>query len=145
MTQALSESGIVRQLAEQICLRISRRVIKALQQLKNGLLSGDDSCLANAWEELCVQIQGEHSFQWDVYEMTVEQFVTSEVARLLPHELDAVWLQTPAAESWHAEDEEYREPHPVLADDVLGYITSEYIYRQADDWTNPRIRQYMER
>jgi hypothetical protein len=145
MTQALSESTIVRNLAEQVCLRISRRVIKALQQLKNGLLSGDDSCLANAWDELCVQIQGEHSFQWDAYEMTVEQFVTSEVALLLPHELDAVWLQTPAGESWDKEDEEDREPDPVLADDVLGYIASEYIFCQADNWTNPRIRQYMER
>jgi hypothetical protein len=28
---------------EQVCLRISRRVIKALQQLKNGLQSGDDA------------------------------------------------------------------------------------------------------
>jgi hypothetical protein len=55
MTQALSESRIVRNLAEQVCLRISRRVIKALQQLTNGPQSGDDSCLANAWDELCVQ------------------------------------------------------------------------------------------
>jgi hypothetical protein len=145
MTQALSESAIVRKLAEQVCSRISRKVIRALQQQKDALLSGDDSVLASAWEELCVQIQGERSFHWDAYEETVVQWVASEVALLPPHERDAVWLQTPAGESWDTEDEESREPYPVLADEVVGYLTNEYIYRQAGDWTNGRIRQYLER
>jgi hypothetical protein len=145
MTHALSESAIVRKLAQQVCSRIARRVIKALQQQKNALLSGDDSGLTSAWEELCVQIQGEHSIHWDAYEETVRQWVVIEVEGLLAHEIDAVWLQTTAGENWDTEDEETRDLNPVLAADIVDYVTSEYIYRQAGDWANRRIRQYLER
>ena len=61
MTSDLSEWRIVRRLAEQVCQRITRRVIRSLRELVDGLQSGDDSGLTNAWEEICVQVQGEQS------------------------------------------------------------------------------------
>jgi hypothetical protein len=53
MSSKLSKSLIVSNLAEQVCQQITRKVISSLQALTNGLLSGDDSGLTNAWEEIC--------------------------------------------------------------------------------------------
>jgi hypothetical protein len=63
-----------------------------LQQQRNDLLSGDDSGVTNAWEEICVQVQEEQSFYWDTYEATVGQYVGVEVEGLPPYELNAIWL-----------------------------------------------------
>jgi hypothetical protein len=144
MRQALSESAIVREVAAQVCQRTARKVIRSLQQLKDALLSGDDSCLTSAWEELCVQVQYEHSFDWETYEATVKQFLAAEVGQLAPHERDAIWLQTPAGDSWDIEDEGSRKPYPVLDEEVVDYLMSEYIYPEASDWSNQRIRKYLE-
>ena len=43
MTSELSEGGIVRELAERACRRITRRVIRSLRETKTGMLSGDNS------------------------------------------------------------------------------------------------------
>lgn len=140
----LSESSIVRSLAEQVFSRVSQRVIKVLQHQKDSLLSGDDSSLTNRWEELCVQIQGEQSFHWDAYEELIAQLVAREIELLQPHEQEAIWLQTPAGESWDNKDEQSREECPVRADDIVEYLKGE-IYRTAGDWSNRRIRDYLER
>ena len=52
MGQSVSESAIVRELAEMICRRIARRVIRALQDMTGCRQSGDDSCLKNVTNEL---------------------------------------------------------------------------------------------
>jgi len=113
MSSKLSESLIVSNLAEQVCQQITRKVISSLQALKNGLLSGDDSGLTNAWEEICVQVQGGKLFSWEGYDLTVRQTVCAEVTELLPHEREAIWLRTPAGENWDADNEESREEYPV--------------------------------
>jgi hypothetical protein len=58
-------------------------------------------------------------------------------------ERDAVWLQTPEGSDWECEDEDERVANPVVLDDVVSYIIRDYVYAQADNWTNPRIRQYI--
>ena len=136
---------MIRALAEKVCERLARNVIHGLQQEKDAILSGDDSILTNAWEELCVQVQGQHSFHWDAYEATIEQWVIQEVASLLPHERDAIWLQTPAGEDWSVDDEESRDSNPVIDSEIIHYVITQYIYCQAADWTNQRIRRYLER
>lgn len=143
MSRGLSESRVVRKLANDVCTRVTRRVIRALQQQSDSILSGDDSGLANTWEEVCVQIQHEHSFNWSTYEDLVTQLVGNEARHLLAHEREAVWLQTPAGCDWHCGDEEDREPEPVRDDDIVDYIASEYIYAEADRWSNRRIRRYL--
>jgi len=70
MSRSLSDAAVVRELAEQICRRLTRRMIATLQKMNNGLLSGDDSGLKNAWDEICAQLQFEESFSWDVYDET---------------------------------------------------------------------------
>ena len=144
MTSELSEWRIVRRLAEQVCQRIMRRVIRSLRKLVGGLQSGDDSGLTSTWEEICVQVQGEQSSLWDAYDVTVRQVVSMEVTGLPEHERDAVWLQTPVGEQWDAEDEDEREKSPVDEDSIIDYLTNEYVYSAAANWSNLRIRKYLE-
>ena len=107
-------------------------------------MSGDDSCLANTWDEICVQIQHEESFAWDAYEQTVRAIVAGDVEELPIFERDAVWLQTPEGGDWDCDDEDERVSNPVVLDDIVSYVIRDYIYAQAGDWTNPRIRQYID-
>jgi hypothetical protein len=144
MTPTLSECLIVWKLAEAVCQQVSRRAIRTLQQLTEGLGSGDDSCLSNAWEEICVQVQGEESVLWDAYEETVRQILSSEITKLPVYEREAIWLQTPEGERWDPENEDSRSAYPVVEDEIVEYLKNEYIYKAAADWSNGRIRRYLE-
>lgn len=84
-----------------------------LLRQRDGLLPATIPGLTNAWEETCVQIQGNHSFYWDAFEETVGQYVELELEGLAPHEVDAIWLQTPNGESWDVNEQESRKPNPV--------------------------------
>ena len=143
MTQKLSEWRIVSAAAEEVCQRVTRKIIRDLQELKD-VTFGDDSCLTNAWEEICFQLQGEKSFYWDAYDLTVRQTIEGEVSRLAQYEREAVWLQTPAGEDWDEDDEELRHPYPVADDDIVEYLKDMYVYSAATDWSNKRIRKYLQ-
>jgi len=69
-TSALSESSIVRTVAELAARRITRKVIKEPRQMTD-TMSGDDSELKTTWDEICAQVQYEESFHWDAYDHTV--------------------------------------------------------------------------
>lgn len=145
MTRTLSESAVVREFADQLCRRLARRLIARLQKLTEGMQSGDDSCLTNIWEEICVQVQYEESVFWDAYDETVRGLAACDVKPLRPHERDAIWLQTPAADEWSCQDESSRAAYPITTDDIVDYLVTEYIYKEAGDWSNPRIRRHLER
>jgi hypothetical protein len=144
MTPTLSESPIVWNLAEAICQRVSRKTIRALQKMTEGMQSGDDSVLVNVWEEICVQVQGEESVLWDAYDVTVKQMLSGELAKLPVYECEAVWLQTLEGQDWDAEDEDARSGYPVAEDDIIEYVKRKYVYSAAADWSNRRIREYLE-
>ena len=144
MSRTLSEGAVVRELADQICRRLTRRVIATLQKLNNGLLSGEDSGLENTWDEICAQLQFEAAFTWEAYDQTVKGLPESAVEILPPHEREAIWLQTPAAAHWDCEDESLQS-YPVLNEEIVEYLVNEYIYSEASKWSNRRIRTYLER
>ena len=133
--------------ADQLVDRIVRRVISGLQRLKNCRLSGDDSGLENTWDEICVQVQEEESIYWDAYDETVRMFVDAELRKLTPAAMQVVWLQTEAGWDWSdddSSDEESQREIPACRDDVIPYIVKK-IYDCAADWSNRRIRDYLER
>ncbi|MBI2320562.1 MAG: hypothetical protein HYU88_00290 [Chloroflexi bacterium] len=66
-----SQSDLIAQLAERASKRIARRTVVALQRMKDGLQSGEDSGLRNLWDEICVQMQGQQSVFWDLYDHTL--------------------------------------------------------------------------
>lgn len=144
MNKKLSESAIVKTVAEQAIRRIIRKVIADLQRMEH-TLSGDDSELKTTWDEICVQVQDEQSFAWDVYDETVKATVGGYVCDLPVHEREAIWLQTEPGVDWGWEEQESRDVYPVCDDDITGYITSEHVYAEAGRWSNARIRAYIDR
>lgn len=144
MSLPLSEFQIVGRLAEAASKRACRRAIRSLQEMTERLHSGGDSCLTNAWEELCVQIQYEQSFHWDTYDETVKQVLAQEVEKLSAYEREAIWLQTKEGQDWDAEDDESRDRYPVVEDQIVEYLKDEYVYPAASAWSNKRIRKYLE-
>ncbi len=145
----LSESRIVCALAETVCRRVTRKVIRELQRMGpetcgGSLLSGEDSGLKTVWDEICVQVQGEESFSWGAYETTVASLVDGLAEELSDLEREAVWLQTPQGEDWYVDDEDQRNPYPVSNTDIEEYLRK-LVLDAAADWTNPQIRTFLDR
>lgn len=140
----LSEIEIARQLAAHTAKRITRRTITALQRLTDCKLSGDDSMLANVWDEICAQVQYEESLAWDVYLETVTAMLSGEVDGLAAHEREALWLQTEQGSDWDCEDEDDRDPYPVDLDEIVEYLLHDYVLAEAGSWSNARIRAYLD-
>ncbi len=144
MSRALSESTIVREVAGVACARIARKTIAALKRMKD-TLSGDDSELKTTWDEICVQVQDEHSFYWNAYEKTVRSMVSTHAGELVPYEREAIWLQTKSGIDWDSDDLESREDYPVFDDEIVDYITTEHVFAEADRYSNSRIRAFLDR
>jgi hypothetical protein len=144
MNRTLSESTIVKAVAEQSARRIARRAIAALQRMEQ-TMSGDDSGLSTTWDEICVQVQYEESYYWDAYDETVKAIVAGYVSDLPVHEREAIWLQTEPGFDWDCDESETPVAYPVIDDEITEYITSEYVYAEAGRWSNARIRAYIDR
>jgi len=138
-----SEWKIVSRVADKASSRVVKRVIRTMQQITDGIQSGEDSGLINAWDEYCVQVQWQESVLWELYCTTLEGIVYSELPMLAPHEKEEIWLQTASGIDWRFEDEDKREADPVFEPDIVAYILSE-VEGAAADWTNPRIRNYLD-
>ena len=144
MSRSLSESTIVREVAGVACARIARKTIADLKRMK-GTLSDDDSGLKTTWDEICVQVQDEHSVDSDAYEKTVRSMVSTHAVELVPYEREAIWLQTKSGIQWDSDDLESREDSPVFDDEIIDYITTEHVYAEADRYSNSRIRNFFDR
>ena len=143
------ENRIVSELAEVVCKRIARQTRMALTKMTDCQLSGEDSPLKNTWEEICVQCQGEESIFVSAYEDTIRSFVREFVQKLQRFEIEAIWLQTDNA--FDLTDEEYEressgEKRPAINESsVVDYIIQNHIYPLAGDWSNKRIREFIDR
>jgi hypothetical protein len=144
MAEELSESGIVRKTAGEAAWRVTRKVVASLRRMEH-TLSGDDSGLKTTWDEICVQVQHEHSFAWDAYEETVRATVAGCLAQLAEHERQAIWLQTDPGIAWDRREPADRETNPVCDDDIVGYLADEYVLAEAGRRSNARVRAYIDR
>jgi len=143
--QRLSESFIVRQLAEHVARRLTLRAIEDLQSMTEVLGSGDDSGLESVWEEICVQVQYDQSVIWEAYVETMEGLLFGLVDDLPSHEQEALWLVTDQGEEWDCEDDDRREAYPVLHEDIVRYLLNEHLLPDAGRWSNERTAAYLER
>jgi hypothetical protein len=57
---------VISAVADLAARRIAGQTVASLKKMKAGL-SGDDTPLKSAWDEICVQVQGEESFYWNTY------------------------------------------------------------------------------
>ena len=140
-----AERNIIQAFAEEILQNITRRSISGLQKM-TATLSADDSGLINTWDEICVQLQHQESYYWDTYDQTARAWISGHIEELKEHEKLAVWLQTEEGLDWQYEDEQEREePPPALDSDIEEYILHQYLYEAAANWSNKRIRKYLNR
>lgn len=144
MARRLSEHRIARDLASALKNRIVGACIRDLQRMREHLLSGDDSGLANIWDEICVQEQQERSFSWKAYEETMDALVGYRVSELRPYELDALWLLTPQGDEWDCEPDDMRDGYPVVQQEVEDHLMVELL-TAASNWSNARISRYLDR
>jgi hypothetical protein len=119
-------------------------VIAELQQMKDALLAGDDCGLQNTWDEICVQLQDQHSYCWDAYEETVIDVIARHVRSLERHEQIAIWLQTDAGWDWGNDEPKDRAPLSWSEDEVVEHLLHR-VFEQGGDWSNHRIRTFLER
>jgi hypothetical protein len=132
-------------LADHAATRTTRRVVRALQKLTHCRLSGDDSGLANIWDEICVQAQFDQFDCWDIYEETGKGILGGLVAGLSIHEKDAIWLQTEAGWDWDYDTRDANAECPLIEEEIVDYVWTEYVLAEAGRWKNARIRAYLER
>jgi len=144
MSDAPSEWSIVKAVAKIAASRITRKVIADLQRIDH-TLSGDDSELKTAWDEICVQVQYEQSIFWDAYDETVRAHVLGHIAKLSVHERQAIWMQTDEGIEWDGRSPKDRDDNPVCDDTIVDYLTREYVYAEAGSWSNSRIRAFIDR
>lgn len=136
---------ILYQIADEIFLRITRKVIRNLQS-NTTTLSGDDSGLKNAWDEICVQVQDEYSIYWEDYLSVVNNYVQHHVSELNEFEKRVSWLFTKEGEDWYFDnfdkDVEVNEI-PVFEDGLIEFIVNEHVLGCAENWNNKRIEKYI--
>ena len=91
---------VVGEIADTIRARICGTVVASLKALP-GMLATPDSRLQNAWDEICVQIQGPASIHWgDALIPTVEQLIQTAIGQLTASERRALWLLSYKGSNW---------------------------------------------
>lgn len=143
MSKLIYEWIVLAKFADEICNRTLNRVIRYLRSI-TATLSGDDSPLKNAWEEICAQVQFEQSIYWDVYVETIDLAIEGEMEELKEHELAAIWFQTPDGEEWGFTDGEDRE-EPYIDRQAVVAVIRDRVLSEASSYTNVRIREYIDR
>jgi hypothetical protein len=135
---------IIREIAQDRCRKISSRIVRKLQRIKEGMQSGCDTPLRNLWDEICVQVQGEESIMWDTYLDTIRPLIEYEVKKVDTPTKQIIWLQ--AEEYNDLEGDNDNQKTPVFNDeDIVKYILHSFVLPAADNWTNKRIEKYLER
>ncbi len=147
------QKDLIREYAVAAATTVAEQAISALTKCTD-TLSGDDSGLENAWEEICVQVQGEESFFWDTYRQTMHEMVLSELEKLPGRDLVALWLQTDEGWDWHwdLENEDtsggYRPSDnptpPYDLEDIANFIVQERLLSIAQDYSNRNISAYLD-
>lgn len=159
-----TEADVLKCFADAITKRILLKTVCDLRAIKD-TLSGEDSSLDNAWEEICVQLQDEESVFWEAYEEQTEIYILFHIRELKDHEFLALWFQTEEGREWvdcpmpvvtreyyeqmsEAEKADNRceddDRIPACYDDVV-YDIKKALFKQAMEHSNHRIRNYINR
>jgi hypothetical protein len=127
------EQHIVAAWAKRLAAEVVRSVIGELQTME-AMLSGD-SGLANVWEEVCAQVQGEESCEWATYEDVVDDLLHACIGSLDRDAQLALWAVT--NEGWdyiydHHADQDGVEGLPLDTGDIVTNLASDVLSKAAD-------------
>lgn len=144
--------------AEELRKKIVRKAIRELQKEKKSLLSGDDSGLLNVWDEICVQVQYEYSFYWDIYEDYMAQTVTSLAEKLSWYEIVAIAVNSKSiwddainsisnlneSFTYAMSPNKFQKEFPVsfFIDIVVAQVTEDLLC-EAGHYNNSRIEKFL--
>ncbi|MCP4478776.1 MAG: hypothetical protein GY818_11860, partial [Planctomycetaceae bacterium] len=106
MSDGLDELEIVQSLGKDVIERLVNKTIRDLEEITTSL-SGD-SGLTNAWDEICVQCQGEESYYWEIYQMEIDRLASINVSKLKRYEIEAAWFLTEMADEWIDDRDSWR-------------------------------------
>lgn len=139
-----NRDDIIEAWAAQLRLQVVDAAIDGLMEMGgDALQSGDDSPLESIWEEICVQVQGEQSALWDLYEDIVKDQIEFELRKLSLEARSALWLQTEAGWHWAATCRMENAMARVPTDDsdvITALIAS--VYERAADYESENIDEY---
>jgi len=119
--------------------RIGWRVIRSLMKIKDAILSGDESGLTNTWNEICIQVQGEESFHWKIYLETIDDFIKYELKKEDDSILHLLSFFGKIKDSTFSDEEELIYDESFAIQEIMNYILTE-----AENYSNSRIRKYLE-
>lgn len=123
-----NEIDIVFEIAEKACRSISLSVIRQMQKMQPSCTSD----LKNAWNEVCVQVQGSESIHWDTYLESVKLLILRQIRKQDEHIIQAIWL-----------DMGNNENSGVIEDEIVELILQD-VLSEASNWKNNAIRSHLE-
>ncbi len=141
--------SISAELSKSLSEKITRQTIRYMQIFDTAL---GTEYLVNLWDDVCYQRQTTDSFSWSYYDDMILSFVVNQLKELSNYEVNAIWLQTDAIydqlddmqSDGMTTSSEYSEVDLLCyTSDIARYIMSNYIYRQANNWQNDRLRQLL--
>lgn len=134
--------------ADEATAALTVKTIRSLQALREThLQGGEDSGLRDAWDEICVQVQEEYSVLWEAYTHTMRSILEKHCEKLPPRDLHSIWRRTNGGMDWLQDVEDGVEPDDDrihCVEDVVEEVLEKVLWKAAD-WSNPRIRRYLDR
>lgn len=137
------EEHIVAAWASKLAASALKDVIGELESME-AMLSGD-SGLANVWEEICAQVQGEESSEWSAYENLVEELLYVLVESLDGDSQLALWATTEAGWDYiydHHADKDGVAGVPLTTSDIVSKLAGE-VWSVAADYESPSLYRYI--
>ena len=133
--------------AERLATKLVRQIARELRSIKC-TLSGDDSPLRNAWDELCVQQQMGDAFETGPCRHTLAAILAGVIDRIDERGMRVLWILTPNGSDWYYDVTHGHEPE-AYADipdpDEIAEMLNDRVLGFASDYTNRRIRAYLDR
>ena len=142
---------VVSEHARALAGQIGLQVASDLKRAREPLLSGDGSGLKSAWQEICVQVQGEESVFWDAYIQLMRDYVLSRLQTVSAPELEMLWLRTESGWDWLWDVVNAKEgevpPNPGVDQEAIAqWIVQEFLIPLAErDDSSPVSRFLRER
>src|SRR5438067_2395984 len=128
---------VISAVADLAARRIVGQTVAWLKKIK-AELSGDDTPLKSAWDEICVQVQSEESFFRDAYVETARTDLAARMGALKEYQRLALWLRTDEGFEWLLDqgNRADEEAPPIDNAEIARYLWENYVLPRAEEYTN---------